>query len=83
MKPGDLCKLVSPRAFTFDVEVGLDVDRSLYLPLGTLVIYVGRKQYNDESITLEPGYWDAIDIIVNGTAGWVYFHELEPADETR
>lgn len=83
MKPGDLCKLFSSRAFMPDVEVGLDVGRSLYLPLGTLVIYVGRKQYDDESTTLEPGYWDAIDIIVNGTVGWVYFHELEPADETR
>ena len=65
------------------VEVGLDAGRSLFLPSGTLVIYVGRKQYDDGSATGEPEYWDTIDVLVDGVIGWVYFHELELADETR
>lgn len=87
MRTGDLCKLIARphphRLVQNAVEVGLDADRSLFLPSGALVIYVGRKQYDDGSSTGEPEYWDAIDVLVGEVIGWVYFHELGLADEAR
>lgn len=85
MKTGDLFKLVPGHPENENVEVGMGADRSIYLPPGTLVVYV-RHKHSDEFVHQTDGgfgYWDTIDILVDGVIGWVYFHELEPADETR
>lgn len=85
MKPGDLFKLIPGGPEDESVEVGRGADHSIYLPRGTLVIYV-RHKHSDEFVHQTDGgfgYWDTIDILVDGVIGWVYFHELELADETR
>jgi hypothetical protein len=85
VKTGDLFKLVPGHPENENVEVGMGADRSIYLPPGTLVVYV-RHKHSDEFVHQTDGGfgdWDTIDILVDGVIGWVYFHELEPADETR
>jgi len=85
VKPGDLFKLIPGSPEDESIEVGRGADHSIYLPPGTLVIYV-RNKHSDEFVHQTDGgfgYWDTIDILVDGVIGWVYFHELEPADETR